>query len=152
MRRASLAGNGQADLAGHSLPALLACAPAEIPLFVSAPDATTDDAEFVIRCRDDLNLPLMAPTTIGDMALATTLVNQKTVVEKYFSRDASRYFVTGRADEQAALDARSSSFMRTGMSFRSLEGTLYAKPANPVCRFYSSPERAAAIRILRPQR
>ena len=59
----------------------------------------------MIRCRDDLSLPLMAPTTIGDMALATTRanpVNQKTVVE-YFSRDASRYFVTGRADEQAAL-------------------------------------------------
>ena len=147
MRRASLAGNGQADPGWTlSASALLACAPAEIPLFVSAPDATTDDAEFVIRCRDDLSLPLMAPTTIGDMALATTRanpVNQKTVVE-YFSRDASRYFVTGRADEQAALDARSSSFMRTGMSFRSLEGTLYAKPANPVCRFYSSPERSGS--------
>ena len=30
------------------------------------------------------------------------------------------------------------------MTFRSLEGALYAKPATPICRFYSSPEQGGS--------
>lgn len=76
------------------------------------------------------------------MALGTTdnkIITNAAVIE-YFNRDAGRYFITGRASEQATLDALPASFQRTGMRF-SAKGSVYRDvPEQPVCRFYAAPE------------
>ncbi len=73
---------------------------------------------------------------------ATTRTNpasDKSDIE-YFNRDLGRYFITGRASEQATLGALPASFQRTGMRF-SAKSSEYRDVAEvPVCRFYAAPE------------
>ena len=57
-----------------------------------------------------------------------------TVVE-YFNATLNAYFITGRSNEQTALDA-SPNFLRTGMSFRALSTNPVTGGAGGVCRFY----------------
>lgn len=62
-----------------------------------------------------------------------------TVVE-YYVPVLKHYFLTGRANEQAALDALPQSFVRTGMTFRAKSSKYRDTPEQPVCRMYASPE------------
>ena len=47
-----------------------------------------------------------------------------------------RYFITGRSDEQAALDALPNAFKRTGMTFKANSAEFGDGARSPVCRFY----------------
>jgi|GEM_PF-2088561 len=65
----------------------------------------------------------------------------RTVVE-YYSRDARRFFITGRPNEIAQLDAMSANFVRTGMTFAA-ETVLvrtFDPTRTPICRFYAPTE------------
>jgi carboxyl-terminal processing protease len=56
-----------------------------------------------------------------------------TVVE-YYNKTIASYFLTGRADEQAALDAVPD-FQRTGVTFRATAATVTASMLDSVCRY-----------------
>ena len=142
MRRAAITGNGAEDPAWSAQPSeMVNCTHAEIPLFVAPISITAETAEFVIRCRDDIGSAAFARDD-GRMALGTT--DNKTitnaVVVEYFNRDVNRYFITGRASEQATLDALPASFQRTGMRFSAKSSEYRDVPDQPVCRFYAAPE------------
>ncbi|MBL8310162.1 MAG: delta-60 repeat domain-containing protein [Burkholderiales bacterium] len=62
-----------------------------------------------------------------------------TVVE-YYVPALKHYFLTGRRNEQAALDALPASFSRTGMTFAAKSSKYRDIPEQPVCRMYASPE------------
>lgn len=71
------------------------------------------------------------------LTLAPTQTHAVTVVE-YFVTGNNSYFLTGKADEQATLDALPNNFRRTGTEFDA-----FAAKAGPVgtqdyCRFYIS--------------
>jgi len=83
-----------------------------------------------------------------------------TVVE-YFARDAQRFFMTARGNEQAALDAMPGAFVRTGMQLQVFDGrivppapgvvesgqvsvTASAVGALPVCRYFAPRERGGS--------
>lgn len=144
--RAPLSGNGQVDSTWTGqVTQMVGCVNPDVPLFVASPHSPMSDAEFLIRCRDDLP-PLVFGRPEGSMALATSrneTVPDKTVVE-YFNRDISRYFVTGRANEQALLDAQPAVFVRTGMQFRARSSAYRDVPETPVCRFYAAPARGGS--------
>ena len=92
-----------------------------------------DDLEYILTSNEKKDLT--------DTALGTTRntpAPDKTIVE-YFNRDAARYFITGRANEQALLDALPAAFQRTGMQFTAKSSLYRDIPESPVCRFYSSP-------------
>ena len=138
----AIVGNGAEAATWRAQPSDMAnCTEAEIPLFVAPISNAPDAAEFVIRCRDDIGSAATARDE-GRMALATTdnkIIANAAVIE-YFNRDVNRYFITGRASEQATLDALPASFQRTGMRF-SAKGSDYRDvPELPVCRFYGAPE------------
>lgn len=57
-----------------------------------------------------------------------------TVVE-YFVPSTALYFITGRANEQAQLDALPAQFKRTGMSFQAASATGAAAPLETICRY-----------------
>jgi hypothetical protein len=57
-----------------------------------------------------------------------------TVVE-YRNKTINAYFVTGRASEQATLDALPTIFERTGMSFAAVSAGTTTAPKSPVCRY-----------------
>ena len=139
VERAALSGNGQTDPTWTArTKQMVTCATPEVPVFATSTSATLDAAEFLIRCRDDVSLG----RAFGDMVMATSRNDafpDKTVVE-YFNRNVGRYFVTGRANEQALLDAQSASFARTGMQFRARDSTYRDRPETPVCRLYAAPE------------
>lgn len=146
MRRAALTGNGAEDATWRAQPSeMVNCTHAEIPLFVAPISTAPEAAEFVIRCRDDLGSAAFARDD-GRMALGTT--DNKTItstaVIEYFNRDVGRYFITGRAAEQATLDALPASFQRTGMRFSAKSGEYRDVPEQPVCRFYAAPENGGS--------
>ena len=70
----------------------------------------------------------------------------QTVVE-FYSPVADRYFITGRAAEQALLDQYPAVFQRTGMRFETLSAPFLgdlAGLAQPTCRFYFGPARGGS--------
>ena len=67
-----------------------------------------------------------------------TLTHAQTVnVVEYRNKTLDAYFITGRASEQAALDAVAD-FSRTGMSFQAVSAATSAAALTKVCRFYVS--------------
>ena len=58
-------------------------------------------------------------------------------VVEYRNKTLDAYFITGRASEQAALDAVAD-FSRTGMSFQAVSAATSAAALTKVCRFYVS--------------
>ena len=65
-------------------------------------------------------------------------------VVEYYVPALKRYFMTGRTNEQATLDALPASFTRTGMSFAA-KSSRYADIAEqPVCRLYAAPENGGS--------
>ncbi len=65
-------------------------------------------------------------------------------VVEYYARPGDRYFMTGRDNEKALLDARTDLFERTGMTFTAIDSTYRHRPEEPVCRFYASPAKGAS--------
>ncbi len=105
------------------------------PVWVNAVPAvsSSDDAEYVLTTGQN--------SAVADNALNTTRntpASDKTIIE-YFNRDAGRYFITGRANEQVLLD-RLPAFQRTGMQFAAKSSVYRDIPEVPICRFYSAPE------------
>jgi hypothetical protein len=85
-----------------------------------------------------LSIPALIASTRGDGPFARTVV-------EYYAKKANRYFITGRADEKVAFDARPDDFARTGMEFAAVDATYRNyTPLKPVCRFYASPLRGAS--------
>ena len=73
-----------------------------------------------------------ALTTLATLATAQTV----SVVE-HRNKTLDAYFITGRAAEQAALDAVPD-FVRTGMSFQASAAATAPSTFTRVCRFYVS--------------
>ena len=71
-------------------------------------------------------------------ALAATpaLANNVTVIE-YYNRDLDAYFITGRTNEQTALDGVAS-FQRTGGTFAASSASTETAGLTPICRYYIS--------------
>lgn len=146
VRRAPLSGNGQLDSMWSARTSeMVVCANPDVPLFVASPHDPMNDAEFLIRCRDD-RPSLSFARSAGLMALVTSRndTSADKVVGEYFNRDISRYFVTGRANEQALLDAQPAVFVRTGMQFRARSSTYRDIAEMPVCRFYAAPAQGGS--------
>ena len=146
VRRAPLVGNGVEDASWSALPnEMIRCTSASIPLFVTPISNAPDAAEFVIRCSESVP-SVISSRLVGNMAFATTdnkTTTDSTVIE-YFNRVAGRYFITGRASEQAILDALPASFQRTGMRFAAKSGAYRDVPEQAVCRFYAAPENGGS--------
>ena len=143
VHRAALSGNGEVDKNWSVVTTQMTeCLSPEIPLFVTPKtNANLDAAEFLIRCRDGVPI-VSGGRSDGFMALGTSrndVQPDKTVVE-YFNRDVGRFFITGRTNEQALLDALPASFVRTGMQFQARNSTYRDIPETPVCRLYAAPE------------
>ena len=139
LRRAPVAGSGSQDSSfALGLPALGGSLPAVDDIAQDRTSASGDDAMFLMSYS---NSPLLSGGTKTHLwaTTRTAPATNKTVVE-YFNREASRYFMTGRASEQAMLDALPASFQRTGMVFTAKSGEYRDVPEQPVCRFYAAPE------------
>ena len=142
LKRIALQGGGELDPTWSVLPQRLkTCAGgAQVPLFVMSGQALIADAEFLVRCSDDLPMGLF-DNPPGAMALFTSRndATPDTSVIEYFNRGVNRYFMTGRLEEQALLDAQPGKFARTGMRFAAIGSRYSDTPETPVCRLYSPP-------------
>lgn len=141
LRRALLSGNGAADPDWLMRPrATTSGFVAQVlSLIVQTASPGSDDIEYLMAQHDDRY-------DYSNSAIATSRnapVADKTVVE-YFNRDASRYFMSGRTDEKALLDAMPGSFLRTGMTFAAKSSIYSDVPEAPICRFYSAPENGGS--------
>ena len=144
LRRVPLTGDGTADASWLINPPVLpagstgwdALLIAKVQNAANAPIAPTseDDIDYVLNFNAQ-----GVPTSSIFATTRSPLTSDKTVVE-YFNRDVGRYFMTGRAFEQATLDALPASFQRTGMTFAAKSSTYRDVPEQPVCRFYAAPE------------
>jgi hypothetical protein len=66
------------------------------------------------------------------------MVGSAATVVEYYSDAIDHYFISAAADEIGQLDAGSSGWKRTGLSFKAWTRASDAPPAaKPVCRFYS---------------
>ena len=63
---------------------------------------------------------------------------------EYYVPTLKRYFMTGRKNEQATLDASPASFTRTGMSFAAKSSRYRDIAEQPVCRLYAAPEKGGS--------
>lgn len=70
--------------------------------------------------------------------------NEDPTVVEYYVPALKRYFITGRKNEQAALDAQLQSFTRTGMRFAAKSSRYRDIPEQPVCRMYASPDKGGS--------
>ena len=68
-------------------------------------------------------------------------VEPEVQVVEYYAPALKRYFITGRAGEQTALDGLPQSFQRTGMKFTAKSSKYRDIAEQPVCRMYASPEK-----------
>ena len=132
LRRSPLSGQGAAEPDWSAPPSRLA---GSAPFTVDVEPQSSDDIEYVASQGAELKL-----TTTRNLTSSN-----KTVVE-YFNRDAQRYFLTGRADEQSLLNANSVSFVRTGMTFIARSALSFADglTERPVCRFYAPPAQGGS--------
>ena len=141
VRRALLTGDGTADASWLINPPVLpagstgwdALVIAKVQNAANAP-TSGDDIDYVLN----FNAQGM-PTGSTFATTRTPPASEKSVVE-YFNRDAGRYFMSGRASEQATLDGLPASFQRTGMTFAAKSSAYRDVPEQPVCRFYAAPE------------
>ena len=78
-------------------------------------------------------LPTILVTLCGGFATAAFAQTPVSVVE-YYNKTIASYFLTGRAAEQATLDA-TADFQRTGVSFVATAAAGAAAPLDGVCRY-----------------
>ncbi len=78
----------------------------------------------------------------GIARFSSTARNLPRTVVEYYARDGKRFFITARAAEQAALNARPDAFVATGMQFAVEDAKVVSTDTTrvPVCRFYAPPE------------
>lgn len=72
--------------------------------------------------------------TLGVAFATTTFAQTPVSVVEYYNKSIASYFLTGRATEQATLDA-TPAFMRTGVSFVATAAAGAAAPLDSVCRY-----------------
>jgi hypothetical protein len=92
--------------------------------------------------RRDNGVTVIASVPHGSLRqFSTTAINKPSAVIEYYAREAKRFFMTARADEQAALNARPDAFVATGMQFAVEEAKVFSTDPTrvPVCRFYAPP-------------
>ena len=101
--------------------------------------------------RDPDNLGVIVSYTSAPNTLKPALMiredssgDENPTVVEYYVASVKRYFLTGRKNEQAALDALPLSFTRTGMKFAAKSSRYRDIPELPVCRLYSSPENGGS--------
>lgn len=82
-----------------------------------------------------LSLPTYV-AVIGPPVAATTAE-----VVEYFLVALNKYFITGRAAEQALLDGLPASFRRTGAKFSAFAAAGAPSGTEPICRFYLPPAK-----------
>jgi len=70
-------------------------------------------------------------------ALSISVWAQAVTVVEYYNRTLDSYFITGRANEQAALDGIAD-FQRTGMTFQATAAAAGGAGSTRICRFYIS--------------
>lgn len=103
-------------------------------------------ADAVERRADGSTL-VFSPVLYGQfygtlMRFSTTARNTPSTVVEYYSRDAKRFFITGRPDEITQLDAMPTNFVRTGMTFAAETALVRSTDTTrtPICRFYAPPD------------
>ena len=129
LRRAALGGDGGTQVDW------VVTKPANASAFViKGSDKANDEVDYVLTLTGANFATSSSIATTGN-----TPSSNKTVIE-YFNRDVGRYFMTGRASEQATLDALPASFQRTGMRFSAKSSEYRDVAEQPVCRFYAVPE------------
>lgn len=69
--------------------------------------------------------------------LAPSAAAQAVTVIEYYNKPLDAYFITGRATEQATVDANTD-FQRTGMTFQALAASAATAATTRICRFYVS--------------
>lgn len=69
--------------------------------------------------------------------LATCATAQTVTVVEYYNKSLDSYFITGRANEQSALDSVAD-FVRTGMTFRAISADATSAGSTRICRYYIS--------------
>lgn len=135
-RRAPLEGSGVFDAWSVALPETrLKLLNALVPLSpVGHPDAVG-----VITFDCTLN----ASGAFGLMSRGEIATTDLTVIE-YYVPLLERFFITGRKDEQDALELYPRNCIRAGMSCASKSGRYRDAIVQPVCRFYSAPARGGS--------
>ncbi|MFO1343046.1 MAG: delta-60 repeat domain-containing protein [Burkholderiales bacterium] len=101
--------------------------------------ATADDAGVLTQ---ESNRPSSEGLKLrGFMVKDDGKVEPEVQVVEYYAPALKRYFITGRAGEQTALDGLPQSFQRTGMKFTAKSSKYRDIAEQPVCRMYASPEK-----------
>ena len=83
--------------------------------------------------------PPLGAQKLALMVKEDPVANEDATVIEYFVPALKHYFLTGRTNEQSALDALPQSFTRTGMKFAAKSSRYRDIPELPVCRLYASP-------------
>ncbi len=121
-----------------------------------------DDGEIDAGWRQDVFQPWAWWSSAGTRALAfggpasgatparltvvstdPSSLSERTIIE-YYAREVDRFFLTGRAEEQALLDALPHAFVRTGMRFSAPDGATARASLVPICRVHASRERGGS--------
>lgn len=99
-------------------------------------------AESVERRADGSTLVFSSGIYGPLVRYSATASNTAVNVVEYYSRDAKRFFITGRANEISGLDAMPTVFVRTGMTFAAETALVRTNDVTrtPICRFYTSPD------------
>ena len=85
-----------------------------------------------------LMVPMLALTaTLCALQSQAQAQSSAVTVVEYYAKTLDAYFITGRAAEQAVLDA-SNAFERTGMTFSAVAASSATTNQTRVCRFYVS--------------
>ena len=99
-----------------------------------------------VERRADGSTLLFSPLLYGQfygtlMRFSATARDTAINVVEYYSRDAKRFFITGRPDEITQLDAMPTNFVRTGMTFAAETALVRSTDTTraPICRFYAPP-------------
>jgi hypothetical protein len=80
---------------------------------------------------------IVAGIASTQILFASLCAAQTTVsVVEYYNSQVDAYFITGRATEQATLDALPASFKRTGATFQAIRADTATADLESICRFY----------------
>ena len=80
----------------------------------------------------------LATTLIALVVITVPTQSSALTVVEYFIASNNSYFLTGRVNEQAALDALPASFKRSGTEFEAFSATSAPSGSEAYCRFYIS--------------
>ncbi|MEO7256224.1 MAG: hypothetical protein ABIZ64_18515 [Casimicrobium sp.] len=75
--------------------------------------------------------------SVFSLVIATSASAQSITVVEYYNKSLDAHFITGRTDEQTALDGVAD-FKRTGMTFQATAVATATSSLTKICRFYIS--------------